>query len=131
MSNIFRHTPLHLHFCPIENIVLNLPYFVESPILFTETLKTFVKIIFALIIAHLYPPTRHTNGYIRRSLALYCPYVLPAAEVTACPQLIKFFRTAKIQPALTVYKKYHPKTGDILFLISKSLLSLPSRLFRM
>ena len=39
--------------------------------------------IFAPIIAHLYPPTRHTNGYIRRSLVIYCPYGLIAAEVTA------------------------------------------------
>ena len=44
-----------------ENIVPSLSYFAESLVLFTETLKTFVKTIFASILAHLYPPARHTN----------------------------------------------------------------------
>ena len=73
--------------------------------------KKIVKTIFALIIARLYPPTRHTSRYIRRSLVIYCPYVLPAAEVTACSPLVKFFIKLQMLPIWHTFTCLYPKKG--------------------
>ncbi len=62
-----------------------------------------------IIIARLYPPTRHTSRYIRRSLVIYCPYVLPAAEVTACPPLVKFFIKLQRLPVWRTFARLYPK----------------------
>lgn len=119
-SSLILEPALTMHFssytltpplCTAENIVPSLSYFAESLVLFTETLKTFVKTIFASILAHLYPPARHTNWYFRRSLVIYCPYGLIAAEVTAWPQLVKFFPTAKNAAAWCRFYLSYSKKG--------------------